>query len=50
VLKNELFCFSLIFDLIFANLKGVRFTVLIFQFIFDFIFDGLCLQKQTKNG
>ena len=43
--KNVLFHFSLIFE----NFKGVRFTDLIFRFIFDFIFDDLCLQKRTKN-
>ena len=47
--KNVLFHFSLIFDLIFENFKGVRLTDLIFQFIFDFIPDDLCLQKRTKN-
>ena len=47
--KNVLFHFSLIFDLIFENFKGVGFTDLTFQFIFDFIFDDLCLQKRTKN-
>jgi hypothetical protein len=39
-----------IFYLIFENFKGVGFTVLIFRFIFGFAFDGLCPQKQTKNG
>ena len=43
--KNVLFHFSLIFDLIFQNFKGDKFTVLIFLFIFHFIFDGLRLQK-----
>ena len=47
--KNVLFYFSLIFDLIFENFKGVGFTDLIFRFIFDLIFDDLCLQKRTKN-
>jgi len=47
--KNALFHFSLIFDLIFQNFKGGGFTVLIFQFIFQFIFDGLCLQKWKKK-
>ena len=47
--KNMMFHFSLIFDLIFENVKGVRFTDLIFRFIFDFIFDDLFLQKWTKN-
>jgi hypothetical protein len=50
VLEGAQFHFLLVFHLIFENFKRVRFTVLIFQFIFDFIFDGLCLQKQTKNG
>ena len=47
--KNVLFHFSLIFDLISENFKGVGFTDLIFRSIFDFIFDDLCLQKRTKN-
>ena len=33
-----------------TKFQGGRFTVLIFRFIFHFIFDGLCLQKWTKNG
>ena len=47
--KNVLFHFSLIFDLISKNFKGVGFTDHIFRSIFDFILDDLCLQKRTKN-
>ena len=48
--RKTLFHFSLIFYLIFEKFKEGGFTVAIFWFIFQFIFDVLWLQKRIKNG